>query len=209
MEDIMIVDEDSPQKQASRDLCDDISTHNIPTKLEDLEFQIDRLRQRWGEFTYLIGQRLKYIKEKKLYQTNNYRDFKTYVSLALKMSENNAYYYIAIYEYFTEDQTKKAGSKLKLIIPLLNRIKRDRSIPENEKEDRLHNIKNELYFKVYNKSYREAEKAIGEIKSKYFSTLNQITPPKKIVVKKDRVIIYEDDPETQAELLKMINEFYQ
>ena len=51
------------QKQ---DLCADITSSNLPKTLEELEIQIDRLKQRWSEFTYLIGQRLKYINDNRL-----------------------------------------------------------------------------------------------------------------------------------------------
>ena len=115
-------------KKEKTDLCEDITSESIPTNLSEIEIQIDRLKQRWSEFTYLIGQRLKFINDNKLYEEKNYPDFKTYVNIALKMSENNAYYYIAIYEFFTEEQTRKAGSKLKLLVPILNKVKRDKEI---------------------------------------------------------------------------------
>jgi hypothetical protein len=136
----------------TKDYCEDIDTRNIPDNLDEIERQIERLKQRWGEFTYLIGQRLKYISNNKLYEKNNYPNFKTYVNIALKMAENNAYYYIAVYNYFTEEQTRVAGSKLKLIIPFLNKIKSDSSIPPPLKEIKIKAMRDELFLKYIKKA---------------------------------------------------------
>ena len=156
MSGIIIIDEKAEIQ--SRDLCEDILINQVPTELNEIEKQLERLKQRWGEFTYLIGERLKYILDNKLYETNNYPNFKSYVTIALKMAENNAYYYIAVYNYFTEEQTRLAGSKLKLIIPFLNKIRHDKTLPEPVKETKIKALRDELYYKVYQKTYREAEK---------------------------------------------------
>ena len=193
---------------ASKDLCGDISLDNLPENLDDIEMQIDRLKQRWSEFTYLIGQRLKFINDARLFEQKGYSDFQTYVNIALKMSENNAYYYIAIYEYFTEEQTKKAGSKLKLIIPILNKVKRDKEIPDEIKTERLKDLRDEIVAKIYNKTYREAEKIISDFRSKYFDQIEKIEKFEQYQVRNDRIVIYETDKDSQAKLVKMIKRFY-
>lgn len=208
----IIIKNDEIVKGNQRDLCDDITRDNIPQNLSEIEIQIDRLKQRWSEFTYLIGQRLQFIRDNKLYRQNSYPDFKSYVTIALKMSENNAYYYIAIYEYFTEEQTRKAGSKLKLIIPILNKVKKDKGMPEELKTERLNNLRDELFYKIHNKTYREAEKFLNQVKLKYFSKIPSTKSQnnkKKIIVKDDRIVIYEDDKIVQEELLKIINDYYE
>lgn len=193
------------QKQ---DLCADITSSNLPKTLEELEIQIDRLKQRWSEFTYLIGQRLKYINDNRLFEENGYVDFKTYVNIALKMSENNAYYYISIYEFFTEDQTVKAGSKLKLIIPVLNKIKKDKEIPEDIRDDKLNSLRDKIFAMIYNKTYREAEKIVDTFRQKYFTNLQKIEKFERVVVKDDKIVIYEKDKDIQEKLVKLIEEFY-
>lgn len=206
---ITIVDDDISNSSTYRkDYCDDITSKNVPVKLEEIEIQIDRLKYKWNEFTYLIGQRLKVIKDNKLYEEKKYPDFKTYVNIALKMSVNNAYYYIAIFEYFTEEQTVTAGSKLKLIIPMLNKLKNDKSIPEEFKENRIKILRDEMYFKIYQNSYREAEEKIKQIKNNYFTSLDNITNYQKVIEKKDKIIINEEDPEIRKELISLINAFY-
>ncbi len=191
-----------------RDLCDDINSENIPATIEELELQIDRLKQRWGEFTYLIGQRLKIISEKGLYESKGYSDFKTYVNVALKMSESNAYYYITVYDFFTEEQTRRAGSKLKLLIPILNKVKKEKDVPEELKEARFKDMRDELFAKICNKTYRESEKIISDMKNKYFNTIDEMIDFQKIVIKRDRIIIHEEDKEIREELVKIINEYY-
>jgi len=192
-----------------RDLCDDITLDNLPKNLDELEMQIDRLKQRWSEFTYLIGQRLKFINDGRLFEEKGYSDFQTYSNIALKMSENNAYYYIAIYEYFTEDQTKMAGSKLKLLIPILNKVKRDKEIPEDLRSARIKDLRDEMFAKIYNKTYREAEKAVNEFKTIYFSDFEKIIKFERIIVKDNKIIINEDDKDIQKELVELINKFYE
>jgi hypothetical protein len=191
-----------------RDLCQDITLDYVPENLDEIEIQIDRLKQRWSEFTYLIGQRLKIINDSKLFEEKGYQDFHTYVNIALKMSENNAYYYISIFEFFTEEQTKNAGSKLKLIIPILNKVKKDKEMPPEIKKERLKNLRDELYTKIFNKTYREAEKIINEIKGKYFIELEKIESFERVIIKDDKIIIFENDKDIQDQLLKLINEFY-
>jgi len=197
-----------PFVDKNRDLCEDISTQTIPQSLEEIELQIDRLKRRWGEFTYLIGQRLKHINDSSLYEDKGYSDFSTYVRIALKMSETNAYYYIAVFDYFTEEQTRMAGSKLKLIIPVLNKLKKDSSIPEEIKDARIKDLRNELFSKIYNKTYREAEKIIKDIKVRHFTTLDKVEEFRRVVIKTDKIIIYEDNKEIREELFHLIEQFY-
>ncbi len=191
-----------------RDLCDDITVETIPLTLEEIELQIDRLKLRWGEFTYLIGQRLKIISDKSLFESKGYSDFKTYVNVALKMSESNAYYYITVFEYFTEEQTRRAGSKLKLLIPILNKIKKEKDIPEDMRDARFKDMRDELFSRICNKTYRESEKIISDMKSKYFVQPDTFTNYQKIIVRKNRIIINEDDRDIQEEIVKIINEYY-
>lgn len=195
-------------KKENSDLCSDITSDNLPSTLEELEIQIDRLKQRWSEFTYLIGQRLKYINDNRLFEEKGYKDFKTYSNIALKMSENNAYYYISIYEFFTEEQTVKAGSKLKLIIPVLNKIKKDKDIPEDTREEKLNSLRDKIYAMIYNKTYREAEKIVDDLRNKYFNKIEKIEEFERIIIKNNKVIIYEADKDIQDSLVKLINEFY-
>jgi len=59
--------EKSPQRSGfKKDFCEDITVDALPRSLEEIELQIDRLKQRWSEFTYLIGQRLKFINDTRL-----------------------------------------------------------------------------------------------------------------------------------------------
>lgn len=203
----------SVQELSNLDSCIDITSQNLPSTLEEIEFQIDRLKRRWNEFTYLIGQRLKIINDNKLYKESGYNDFGTYIKIALKMSENNAYYYIAIYEYFTEEQTKMAGSKLKLIIPILNKVKRDDSISEEQKNLKMIEYKEDLYSKIYNKSYRDAEKIVNQIKNEYFNSFEgndkqKIKMDKKYLVKDDKIIIYERNKEIRKVIIDFIEDLY-
>lgn len=193
-------------KTYTSDLCGDITSRYIPKKLDDIELQIDRLKLRWSEFTYLIGQRLKYISENRLFEEKNYPNFKTYVKIALKMSENNAYYYIAVYDYFTEEQTRRAGSKLKLIIPVLNKIKNDRKLEKKQKKEKIEKIRDDLYNRVYNTTYREAEKIITGARKDFFNEVEK--EPDKIIEKNDRIIINEKNGEIRRELLGLIEDFY-
>jgi hypothetical protein len=124
------------------------------------------------------------------------------------MSENNAYYYISIYEYFTEDQTREAGSKLKLLIPILNKVKKDKEIPAEFKEERLKDLRDELFSKIYNKTYREAEKIMQEVRLKYFSQIDKIEHFERIAIKDNRIIIFEKDKDIQEQLVKIIKDFY-
>jgi hypothetical protein len=204
-----VVEKSVETTSVKKDFCEDITLDNLPKSLDELEVQIDRLKQRWSEFTYLIGQRLKFINDEKLFKEKGYEDFQTYVNIALKMSENNAYYYIAIYEYFTEDQTRQAGSKLKLIIPILNKIKRDKEIPDELRGARIKDMRDELFTKIYNKTYREAEKFIQDVRAKYFSEIEKIEKFQRISVKEGKIIIYEDDKDIQDQLVKIISEFYE
>jgi hypothetical protein len=195
--------------QDKKDLCEDINLYHIPQNLDEIELQIDRLKQRWNEFTYLIGHRLKYIHFNRLYELKGYADFSTYVKVALKFSENNAYYYIAVFDYFTEEQTRIAGSKLKLIIPLLNKVKKDKELTDDMKQQKISGLRNELYFKIKNKSYREAEKIIKEMKTKYFNELKDIQKEiNKIDVKKNKIIIYEENENIKTALIQLIEQFY-
>ncbi len=208
-----VVEEDSKKSLkvvggASLDLCEDITSSVIPSSLEEIEIQIDRLKQKWSEFTYLIGQRLKYIADNRLFRERGYEDFKTYVNIALKMSENNAYYYISIYDYFTEEQTVKAGSKLKLIIPVLNKIKRDKEISDDSKRDKINLLRDKIFTMIYNKSYREAEKIVDNLRNKYFTEVDKIVEFERIIVKNDKIIINESDKDIQESLIKVINDFY-
>jgi len=213
----IIIDEDQlPQKtnqfknKPENDYCTDITINNIPHSIDEIELQIDRLKHRWNECTYLIGQRLKYINDYKLFEDKGYTDFSTYVKVALKMSENNAYYYIAIFDYFTEEQTKLAGSKLKLIIPLLNKVKKDSTIPEDLRNDKINTLKNELYTSIRNKTYREAEKLIKELKNKYFFNLETVHEDlRRIIVKNDRIIINESDKDIQRQIIDFVESLYQ
>jgi hypothetical protein len=191
-----------------RDLCNDITIDDLPADLDMLEMQIDRLKQRWSEFTYLIGQRLKFINDNRLFEQKGYTDFQTYVSLALKMSENNAYYYISIFEFFTEEQTVKAGSKLKLIIPILNKVKKDKELPDEIKTEKIKDLRDDLFLKICNKTYREAEKIIQDIRLKYFPEIEKIVEFQRFKVSGDKIIIFEDDKDLQEKLIKIINKFY-
>lgn len=190
------------------DLCEDITIDYLPETLEEIELQIDRLKLKWSEFTYLIGQRLKYINDNRMYEGKGYKDFRTYVNLALKMSVTNSYYFMDIYTFFTEEQTKQAGSKLKLLIPILKEIKRDKEVPLELKDNRIKDLRDELFLKVYNKTYREAEKIVKEVRGKYFTNISEIEEYRKIIVKKGKIIINEDDGNVKEELLKLINDFY-
>ncbi len=190
------------------DLCSDITSQRIPESLDEIEQEIDRLKLRWSEVTYLIGQRLKYIADNRLYEQKGYHDFKTYVTLAIKMSENNAYYYISVFEYFTEEQTKRAGSKLKLIIPVLNRLKRDKTVSDELKAIKIKGMRDELYYKIYNKTYREAEKIITDMRQKYFTDIGKIVQFQRVRISKDKIIINEKDPDIQQKLVELIEEFY-
>jgi len=192
-----------------KDLCEDIQPSFIPSNLDDIERQIERLKQRWGEFTYLIGQRLKYIVDNKLYEQNNYPNFKTYVNIALKMAENNAYYYISVFHFFTEEQTRMAGSKLKLIIPFLNKIKSDKSLPESLREIKIKAMRDELFYKIYKKSYRDAEKVIKEVKSKVFNKIADLEfNKKKLFVKSDRIVLLEDNEDVKNDIIALIKNYY-
>ena len=190
------------------DSCSDITSANMPQSLDEIEQEIDRLKLRWSEVTYLIGQRLKYIADNRLYEQKGYHDFKTYVTLAIKMSENNAYYYISVFEYFTEEQTKRAGSKLKLIIPVLNKLKRDKTVSDELKAIKIKGMRDELYYKIYNKTYREAEKIITDMRQKYFTDIGKIVQFQRVRISKDKIIINEKDPEIQQKLVELIEEFY-
>ena len=190
------------------DFCSDITSAHIPESLDEIEQEIDRLKLRWSEVTYLIGQRLKYIADNLLYEQKGYHDFKTYVTLAIKMSENNAYYYISVFEYFTEEQTKRAGSKLKLIIPVLNKLKRDKTVSDELKAIKIKGMRDELYYKIYNKTYREAEKIITDMRQKYFTDIGKIVQFQRVRISKDKIIINEKDPEIQQKLVELIEEFY-
>ena len=190
------------------DFCSDITSAHIPESLDEIEQEIDRLKLRWSEVTYLIGQRLKYIADNRLYEQKGYHDFKTYVTLAIKMSENNAYYYISVFEYFTEEQTKRAGSKLKLIIPVLNKLKRDKTVSDELKAIKIKGMRDELYYKIYNKTYREAEKIITDMRQKYFTDIGKIVQFQRVRISKDKIIINEKDPEIQQKLVELIEEFY-
>ena len=181
----------------------------MPQSLDEIEQEIDRLKLRWSEVTYLIGQRLKYIADNRLYEQKGYHDFKTYVTLAIKMSENNAYYYISVFEYFTEEQTKRAGSKLKLIIPVLNKLKRDKTVSDELKAIKIKGMRDELYYKIYNKTYREAEKIITDMRQKYFTDIGKIVQFQRVRIVKDKIIINEKDPDIQQKLLELIEEFYE
>jgi len=220
-----LLDEDelttvSPANDASittlnnSDLCNDISSQNLPSTLDAIELQLDRLKRKWNEYTYLIGQRLKFINDNRLFEDKGYSNFGTYAQVALKMSENNAYYYISIFEFFTEEQTQSAGSKLKLLLPILNKLKRDKEIPEDLKNERIKDLRNELYLKICNKSYREAEDIIKDLKKKYFTKINKFeniennANDKRIIIKNDRLIIMEKDKDIQLELIKIIENFY-
>jgi hypothetical protein len=200
--------DDSVDNPGSADLCADINTASIPATLDEIELQIDRLKQRWGEFTYLIGQRLKYIRDNALFKEKGYNDFKTYVTIAIKMSENNAYYYMSVFDYFTEEQTRVAGSKLKLVIPMLNRINRDTTLSEDVRKQRVADLRDELYNRIYNRSYREAEKVIKEVKNTWFTPVEKVTAFKRFKVSKDRITIFETDPEIQKQLVERIEKFY-
>ena len=191
------------------DACSDITSANMPQSLDEIEQEIDRLKLRWSEVTYLIGQRLKYIADNRLYEQKGYHDFKTYVTLAIKMSENNAYYYISVFEYFTEEQTKRAGSKLKLIIPVLNKLKRDKTVSDELKAIKIKGMRDELYYKIYNKTYREAEKIITDMRQKYFTDIGKIVQFQRVRIVKDKIIINEKDPDIQQKLLELIEEFYE
>ncbi|MBN2544646.1 MAG: hypothetical protein JXB50_02535 [Spirochaetes bacterium] len=196
------------------DFCNDISSQNLPLTLVEIELQLDRLKRKWNEYTYLIGQRLKFINDNRLFEEKGYSNFGTYAQVALKMSENNAYYYISIFEFFTEEQTQLAGSKLKLLLPILNKLKRDKEIPDDLRNERIKDLRNELYLKICNKSYREAEDIIKDLRKKYFTKINEFENinnsinDKKIIIKKDRVIIMEKDKDLQLELVKLIENFY-
>ena len=190
------------------DFCSDITSAHIPESLDEIEQEIDRLKLRWSEVTYLIGQRLKYISDNRLYEQKGYHDFKTYVTLAIKMSENNAYYYISVFEYFTEEQTKRAGSTLKLIIPVLNRLKRDKTVSDELRDIKIKGMRDELYYKIYNKTYREAEKIITDMRQKYFTDVGKIVQFQRVRVAKNKIIINESDPDLQAKLVELIEEFY-
>ena len=194
--------------ETKSDSCSDITSSHVPETLEEIEQQIDRLKLRWSEVTYLIGQRLKYISDNRLYEEKGYHDFKTYVTLAIKMSENNAYYYISVFEYFTEEQTKTAGSKLKLIIPVLNKLKRDKDIPENMREMKMKTMRDELYYKICNKTYREAERIIFDIRQKSFMDMTHLLNFQRIKVLKDKIIINEPNEELQKQIVALLEEFY-
>ena len=191
------------------DLCEDITINNIPETLYGIELQIDRLKHRWGEFTYLIGQRIKIIKDNKLYIERGYISFKVYVNVVLKMSESNAYYYISVYEFFTERQTKEAGAKLKLLIPLLNKIKRDRELAYDIKILKIKDTRDFLFSQIYNTTYREAEKIV---KYEFDNSVYKKKPKQEIfgrfVVKDNMITIFEKDKDIQKELIKLIEDFY-
>ncbi len=194
--------------ETKSDYCADITSSHVPDSLEEIERQIDRLKLRWSEVTYLIGQRLKYISDNRLYEEKGYHDFKTYVTLAIKMSENNAYYYISVFEYFTEEQTKIAGSKLKLIIPVLNKLKRDKNIPDSMREIKMKTMRDELYYKICNKTYREAERIIYDIRQKYFTDMDHMLNFQRIKVLKDKIIINEPNEELQKQIVALLEDFY-
>jgi len=191
------------------DLCEDITIDNIPKTLDEIEFQIDRLKLRWGEFTYLIGQRIKIIRDNKLYRERGYISFKVYVNIVLKMSESNAYYYISVYEFFTEKQTREAGAKLKLLIPLLNKIKRDRELASDIKILKIRDTRDFLFSQIYNTTYREAEKIV---KYEFDNSVYKKKPKQEVfgrfIVKDNAITIFENDKDIQKELIKLIENFY-
>ena len=204
--------------QAEVDLCQDITLNNCPQSLAEIELQIDRLKQRWGECTYLIGQRLEKIRTEKLFKEKGYNDFKSYIQSALKMSESNAYYYMAVFEYFSEYHAREIGSKLKLVIPVLNQIKNDNNLPQNIKKMQLDLIKNKIISKIQNKSYREAEKFIKNFKEKIFTKAKKYSEKKllennqenlpRIQYHENSFTILDDDYMRRDELINMIKSFY-
>ncbi len=196
-------------EKSSADLCEDITINNIPETLNEIELQIDRLKLRWGEFTYLIGQRIKIIRDNKLYRERGYLSFKIYVNVVLKMSESNAYYYISVYEFFTEEQTKEAGAKLKLLIPFLNKIKRDRELSDDIKFLKIRDTRDMLFAQIYNTTYREAEKIV---KNELNNSVYQRKPREEVfgrfTIKDNTITIFEKDRDIQKELIKVIEDFY-
>jgi len=46
------------------------------------------------------------------------------------------------------------------------------------------------------------------MRSKYFSQIEKIEQFERIVVKNDKIIIYENDKDIQESLIKLIEEFY-
>ncbi|HPO48923.1 MAG TPA: hypothetical protein PLO89_01230, partial [Spirochaetota bacterium] len=81
-------------------------------------------------------------------------------------------------------------------------------ISDDSKRDKINLLRDKIFTMIYNKSYREAEKIVDNLRNKYFTEVDKIVEFERIIVKNDKIIINESDKDIQESLIKVINDFY-
>lgn len=103
-----------------------------------------------GANFWLVGERLAYIRDHKVYRQYGHDSFETFVREETPYSRSTAYNYIKAFENYTFEESLRAGSKLSLLVQTLEL--------KNEKEQA------KIFSLVTDKkvSYREAKSIIKE-----------------------------------------------
>lgn len=121
--------------------------------------ELKTLDKRKGGDLWLTGERLVYVRDKKLFKKEyGHSTFEEWYTEVLDMSKATAYRSIYVYENFEYEQACSLGAKLYLLYNVKN------TFPENEKRKAYDMIADPRV------TYREAEEAINKIKDEMVET---------------------------------------
>lgn len=121
--------------------------------------ELKTLDKRKGGDMWLTGERLVYVRDKKLFKKEyGHSTFEEWYTEILDMSKATAYRSIYVYENFKYEQACSLGSKLYLLYNIKN------TFPENEKRKAYDLIADPRI------SYRDAEETINKIKDEMVET---------------------------------------
>ncbi len=136
--------------------------NNCPEDYESLKAEAKFLAGITQYSFLLMAQRLVKIRDEKLYEKDNYDDFKSFIEGEIKIKRTMAYNYIDIVSFFgvqaLEHEENLEYSKLIPIIPLLKTERDD--IPREE-------IKKAFIEKARSESFRDITEDARELKVKY------------------------------------------
>ncbi len=169
-----------------------IHEKNMPNTVDELENEIDRLKEEMQKSMWLIGQRLSKIKNEKLYETK-YKDFTEYCTYRFEFNRRTAYRFLFIYDNFTFETARTHGSKLRLL----------EGIKDDEKCKELLE-----WMDKESPSFREVEQKVKELKTSSDKETNEIEPKSKPIIKKSTKTIIIDKSQlpysTQVDYLNAI-----
>ncbi len=169
---VEIIDEDrklSPKdkdelKQILRDnFVNMFNFDNCPDDYESLKEEAKFLAGMTQYSFLLMAQRLKKIKENKLYENDGYLDFKAFVENEITVGRRTAYNYIDLIEFFgVQTFAHENNIEFSKLLPVISILKSN-DVNDKVKDD----LKKEMIKKIKIESAREIASEVKELKIKY------------------------------------------